>query len=78
VILDMYRVEVDRNKCVSCGVCYNLDPIHFEADWKNKSAVVKGKGEDISVGSFEDDLIEDVKSSMKSCPTSAIKIMELN
>ena len=74
----MYRVEVDRNECVSCGVCYNLDPIHFEADWENKSAVVEGKGDAISVGSFEDDLIEDVKSSLKSCPASAIKIMEFS
>lgn len=53
-----------------------MDPIHFEADRENKSAVVNGKGDAISTGSFEDDLIEDVKTRMKSCSVSAIQIIE--
>jgi ferredoxin len=57
-------------------VCYNTDPTHFEADWENKSAVVEGKGDMISRGSFEDDLLADAKAAVKSCPVSAIKIME--
>jgi len=57
-------------------VCYNTDPTHFEADWENKSAVVEGKGDMISRGSFEDDLLADTKAAVKSCPVSAIKIME--
>jgi ferredoxin len=57
-------------------VCYNTDPIHFEADWENKSAVVEGKGDMISRGSFEDGLLDDTKTAMKSCPVSAITIIE--
>lgn len=74
--MNLYKVKVDRNECVACGVCYNLDPIHFEADWGNKSAIVNGKGDIISAGSFEDDLIEDVKTAIKSCPVSAIQIID--
>jgi ferredoxin len=72
----MYKVKVDRNECTGCGVCYNLDPNHFEADWGNKSAVITGKGDIISVGSFEDDLMENVKNAIKSCPVSAIQIID--
>jgi ferredoxin len=72
----MYNVKVDRNECVACGVCYNLDPIHFEADWGNKSAVVAGKVDIISTGSFEDDLIDNVINAIKSCPVSAIQIID--
>ena len=71
-----YKIEVKRNDCISCGVCYNTDPTHFEADYENKSAVVEGKGYAISKGSFEDGLIDDAKTAMKSCPVSAITIIE--
>jgi ferredoxin len=71
-----YWIEVNRNDCIACGVCYNTDPTHFEADWENKSAVVEGKGDMISRGSFEDGLLSDAQTALKSCPVSAITIME--
>jgi ferredoxin len=73
----MYKMEVDRNTCIACGACYNLDPTHFEADWENKSAVVGGEGHEVSVGSFADGLIDDAKKSVESCPVSAITILNL-
>lgn len=72
----VYKVEIDRNKCGACGACYNCDPTHFEADRGNKSAIVEGNGDVISVGRFEDDLMEDAKTTMKSCPASAIQVTE--
>ncbi|MCX6653501.1 MAG: ferredoxin [Candidatus Bathyarchaeota archaeon] len=69
-------MEVNRNDCIACGVCYNTDLTHFEADWENKSAVVEGKGDIISRGSFEDGLMDDAKTAMISCPVSAITIIE--
>ncbi len=71
-----YKIEVNRNKCIANGVCYNTDPLHFEADYKNKSAVRDGKGYEVSIGSFEDELLEDVKAVVISCPVSAITIIE--
>ena len=73
----MYKIEIDRNTCIACGVCYNQDPTHFEADWENKSAVVGGEGHEISLGSFADELIDDAKKSVESCPVSAITIINL-
>ena len=72
----MYKIEVNRNDCIACGLCYNTDPTHFEADWENKSAVVEGKGDAISIGTFDDNLLEDAKTASKSCPVSAITITE--
>jgi ferredoxin len=71
-----YTIEVDRKSCISCGACYNLDLNHFEADRENTSAVVDGKGKEVSKGSFDDDLIEDAKMAAKSCPVSAILVTE--
>jgi ferredoxin len=39
---------------------------------------VEGKGYEISRGSFEDSLLDDAKIAMKTCPSSAIKIIESN
>ena len=73
-----YKVEVNRIDCISSGICYNKDFIHFEADYKNKSAVRGGKGYEVSRGDFEDTLLDDVKTAMKLCPASAIKIIEIS
>ncbi len=72
----MYKIEVNRNNCIACGVCYNIDPTHFEADYENKSAIVKGKGDAISIGSFDDNYLNDSKTAMESCPVMAITITE--
>jgi ferredoxin len=72
----IYKIEVNRVGCISCKVCYCIDPVHFEADWENKSAVVNGNGYLISIGSFEDDLLDDAKTAMRSCPVSAINVNE--
>jgi ferredoxin len=61
---------------MASGVCYKTDLTHFEPDYENRSAVVRGKGYEISIGSFEDDLLDTVKTIMNSCPASAITIIE--
>jgi len=50
--------------------------MHFEADYENMSAVRGGMGYEISKGDFEDTLLDDTKNAVKSCPSSAIKIIE--
>lgn len=69
-----YTVEVDRNVCIGCGICYGVDPGHFETDDNGKSKVRWGKGEDVSTNSFDDDLINDVKRAVSSCPVTAITL----
>ena len=71
-----YKIEVNRKLCIASGICYQTDPTHFEADYENKSAVREGKGYEISIGSFQDILLDDAKAAMKICPVSAITIIE--
>lgn len=72
-----YKLEVDRTLCIACGACYSSDPVHFEPDQTRKSTVVDGKTDDnLSIGTFEDDAIEEVREVQDSCPVSAINTTE--
>ena len=57
---------------LACGVCYDMDPNHFESSDEGKSKVAGGTFNGKSVGSFDDDKIEDVKAAAVACPVSAI------
>lgn len=37
----MAKIEVDRDKCVGCGLCASLCPDCFELDGEGKSKVIK-------------------------------------
>lgn len=69
-----YQIEVDRDTCIACGICYNTDPRHFEADRQNQSAVVGGNGYVISMGTFDDDYLSEARAVMIDCSVEAIKI----
>ncbi len=69
-----FQIEVDRDTCIACGICYNTDTIHFEADRQNQSAVTGGKGYVLSLGKFDDDYISEARAVMNQCPVGAIKI----
>jgi ferredoxin len=69
-----YCVEVDRNTCIACGVCYSTDPSHFESDAVGKSLVVGGISNGKSKGLFTDELQEDAQRATDSCPIRAISI----
>jgi ferredoxin len=69
-----YTLEVDRQECIACGVCYSTDPAHFEGDSEGKSQIIGGVTNGKSKGSFTDDLQDDAKRACDSCPTKAITI----
>lgn len=69
-----FKIEIDREKCIACGTCYTLDPVHFEPDEDRKSKVVGGVTNEKSEGSFDDEKIEDAKEAEDSCPVSIIKV----
>jgi ferredoxin len=71
-----YEIKINRDECLVCGSCYSTDPKHFEAGEDGKSQVVDGSTNGKSVGSFNDDGIEDVKIAAGGCPVSAISISE--
>jgi predicted heme/steroid binding protein/ferredoxin len=69
-----YTIEVDREGCIACGVCYTADPTHFESGDEGKTKVVGGTSNGKSVGSFDDDKIEDAKSAALACPVGVITV----
>jgi ferredoxin len=78
VFMVKYKVEVDRNTCISTGACYTTDTVHYEADENQKSQVVGGNTDNSkSTKIFDDDQIKDAKEGAKACPVSAITVTEL-
>jgi ferredoxin len=71
-----YSVEVNRVACISCGVCYNTDPSHYESDAEGKSMVIDGTTNGVSSGTFDDGLIDDARRAESSCPMNAIIVKE--
>jgi ferredoxin len=69
-----YKIEVDREACIACGVCYGTDPAHYEGDSESKSQVIGGKGNGKSIGSFDDGAKTDAQRAADSCPVTAITI----
>ncbi len=73
----MVKVRVNKETCISCGVCWSLAPEVFEQDpQSSKSRIVEeyrvsdSPGE--SVGEVPEELREKVESAASSCPTSSI------
>jgi ferredoxin len=58
------KVKVDKNKCISCGLCANMCPKTFIMDEDNKSEVLKQPNtkEEVSCA----------KEAIESCPVEAI------
>jgi ferredoxin len=69
-----YKIEIDRTKCIACGTCYSLDPVHFEPSKDLKSKVVGGLINEKSEGNFDDENIDEAKEAAESCPARIIKV----
>jgi ferredoxin len=73
-----YRIKVDKDACIADGICFSMDPDHYEEDDEGKANVVGGSVDgDNSVGEFDDDGFEDAQEAAESCPVSAITIEKL-
>ena len=69
-----FKIEIDREACIACGVCYGTDPAHYEGDSEGKSKVIGGKSNGKSVGEFNDGTKADAQRAADSCPVSAISL----
>jgi ferredoxin len=69
-----YTIHVDRENCITCGMCYGTDPRHFIGDDDGKSNVIGGTSNGSSEGTLDDDLIDDAKRAEASCPVSVITV----
>ncbi len=77
-----YRIEIDRDTCIGCGVApaicpeiYMLDP----NDGKNRITdkyLIK-LDEHKAIGEIPEELYECAKAGADSCPVSAIRIIKI-
>jgi ferredoxin len=65
--MSKFKVVLDQNKCIGCNTCPLIDPETFEMDTNTYKAKVKKQPENIT---------ENVKTAVTSCPVGAISIVE--
>ena len=59
------KVKVNSDACIGCGACVAICGDVFEFNDEGTSSVI--------VDEVKDELVEDVKEAIESCPTSAIE-----
>ncbi|MGC8836676.1 MAG: ferredoxin [Infirmifilum sp.] len=73
-----YRVKVDKDTCIACGVCYSTCPEVFEPDEENKSQVVSKyrtlASQSVSEGVIDDSVADCAQSARDTCPVQAITV----
>ena len=62
------KVEVDKDVCISCGLCIDICPEVFEYDENSKSRVIEG----CNLDEHNDEILE----AKDACPVEAIKVTE--
>jgi len=74
-----FKVIVDREKCISCGLAPSICPKVFVLGEDNgKNRVIEEYSvettETLSIGKVPDELYECVKEAAEACPVSAITV----
>ncbi len=59
------KVKVNEDACIGCGACVSICDKVFDFNDEGLSKVI--------VDSISDDLVDDVKEAIESCPTAAIE-----
>jgi len=77
-----YRIVVDRNTCIACGLAPSLCPQVFELGEDNGRNRVTNRynektSEEKSVGVVPEDHYECVKEAAEACPVQAIAVEKI-
>jgi ferredoxin len=68
-----YKVIINRDRCVDCGICTGRCPTHA----KTLSQLLSQNREGVSVGVFSEDIYDRVKQLAEACPVKAIIIEKI-
>ncbi|HNX58295.1 MAG TPA: ferredoxin [Spirochaetota bacterium] len=71
------KATIDRDQCISCGVCWSECPELFEENSADGKSQITGKyrvSGDISTGEAPESLRETGQTSADGCPVSIIHI----
>jgi len=63
-----YRVIINRDQCVDCGISTGQCPTHA----KTLSQLLSQNREGVSVGVFSEEIYDRVKQLAEGCPVKAI------
>jgi len=73
-----YRVVVNKDTCIGCGVCYSTCPEVFEPDDDGKSQIVSkyrsSLSQSMSEGLVDESVIQCAESAKDTCPVQAITV----
>lgn len=73
-----YRVTVNKETCIGCGVCYSTCPEVFESDDDGKSQVVSkfrtSLTQNMSEGVIDESVSQCAESARDTCPVQAITV----
>lgn len=77
-----YRVTINRELCIGCGVAAVTCPEVYEMGSDNGKAKIVDKynvetNDNISIGIIPEELCECAKSGAEVCPVAAIKIEKI-
>jgi ferredoxin len=76
--MTQYRVKVDKDTCIACGVCYSTCPEVFEPDDDGKSQVISkyrsSLSQSMSEGIIDDSVAGCAESARDTCPVQAITV----
>ena len=73
LVVVMYRVIVDRDRCIGCGISIGRCPTHV----KLLSQILESDHTGMSMGIFSDEIYDRVKKLVDACPEKAIIIEKL-
>ena len=73
----MFKIIHYRNKCIGCGICYEMQPELWRMSKKDGKAtllkaVVK---KEISSVVIHESMVERTKAIVKACPVNIIKLI---
>lgn len=68
----MYRLELDRTMCISCGNCIDSCPELFEFGYDGISSIIGAEASDTQIRELENPLCSEKAAS--NCPVMCIKL----
>lgn len=75
----MVKVNINKDLCIACGVCWALVPEVFELDPPTGKTRIKppyatSDSQSVSEGEIPNEMLDSVKNAASSCPTTAITV----
>lgn len=68
------KAFVDKDACISCGLCPSLCPEVFEMQEDGKAGVCDNGNEGVTKNVVTEELLSSAKEAEEACPVDAISV----